>query len=195
MPAHPPAAPGPRKPKPKLAAAELFDLAVRSLARRAQSTSELRNRLRLRAAEESAVDEVLTRLREYGYLDDRRFAETFVESRLSNQGFGRTRTLNDLRSRRVAGPVADAAVEQAYRETDELKLIEEYIRRKYRAVPREALFQSDKDLAGAYRRLLRAGFRAGNIVRILKKFAKNPELLDAIEEPDEDRSSDTFPTN
>jgi regulatory protein len=186
---------GPRKPKPKLAAAELFELAVRSLARRAQSSSELRNRLRLRAAEEPAIDEVLTRLREYGYLNDRRFAETFVESRLSNQGFGRTRTLNDLRSRRVAGPVADAAVEQAYKETDELKLIEEYIRRKYRAVPREALFQSDKDLAGAYRRLLRAGFRGGNIVRILKKFAKNPELLDAIEDSDDDPARQAFPAN
>lgn len=186
---------GPRKPKPKLAAAELFELAVASLSRRAQSISELRNRLRLRAAEDSFIEEVIGRLREYGYLDDRKFAETFVESRLNNQGFGRTRTLNDLRNRRVAGPVADAAVQQAYAETDELKLIEDYIRRKYRAVPREALFQSDRDLAGAYRRLLRAGFRAGNIVRVLKKFAKNPDLLDAIEEAAEDPGDSVLPAD
>ena len=186
---------GPRKPKPKLAAAELFDLAVASLARRAQSSAELRNRLRLRAAEESSIDEVIVRLREYGYLNDRKFAETFVESRLSNQGFGRTRTLYRFRGRRVAGPVADAAVEQAYKETAELRLIEEYIRRKYRAVPREALFQTDKDLAGAYRRLLRAGFRAGNIVRILKKFAKNPDLLDSIDQVDEDPGGNPSPTD
>jgi hypothetical protein len=47
------------------------------------------------------------------------------------------------------------------------------------------LFQEDKDLASAYRRLLRAGFRTGEIVRVLKKFAKNPELLDSFEPPEE----------
>jgi len=57
--------------------------------------------------------------------------------------------------------------------------------RKYRTTPREGLFQEDKDLASAYRRLLRAGFRTGEIVRVLKKFAANPELLDNFEPPEE----------
>ena len=50
---------------------------------------------------------------------------------------------------------------------------------------RESLFQSDKDLASAYRRLVRAGFKTGEIVKALKKFAKNPELLDGFEPPEE----------
>ena len=45
--------------------------------------------------------------------------------------------------------------------------------------------QDEKDLASAYRRLVRAGFRTGDIVRVLKKFAKNPELLDNLEPPEE----------
>ena len=59
------------------------------------------------------------------------------------------------------------------------------VRRKYRSVPREGLFQEEKDLASAYRRLLRAGFRTGEIIRVLKKFAKNPELLDNFEPPEQ----------
>jgi len=47
------------------------------------------------------------------------------------------------------------------------------------------LFQEEKALASAYRRLTRAGFRTGEIVRVLKKFAKNPELLDNFEPPEE----------
>ena len=52
--------------------------------------------------------------------------------------------------------------------------------------PREGLFQDEKDLAAAYRRLLRAGFRTGDIVRALKRFAKDPDLLDNFEPPEED---------
>jgi hypothetical protein len=37
---------------------------------------------------------------------------------------------------------------------------------------------------------LRAGFRTGEIVRVLKKFAANPELLDNFEPPEEDPSRD-----
>ena len=72
-----------------------------------------------------------------------------------------------------------------YEHVDEQKLIEEWIRRKYRTAPREGLFQDEKDLAAAYRRLLRAGFRTGEILRALKRFARNPDLLDGFEPPEE----------
>jgi hypothetical protein len=52
--------------------------------------------------------------------------------------------------------------------------------------PRQGLFREDKDLAAAYRRLLRAGFRSGEIIRVLKRFARNPDLLDAFEPPEEE---------
>jgi regulatory protein len=172
-----------QKIKKKLPAQELFEFAVKSLGQRAQSSSELRNKLRDRAAEPDDIEPVLARLREYGYLDDKRFAEQFAAARLENQRFGRIRTLNDLRARRVAPKMAESAVETAYQETDEVLLVEQYVRRKYRAAPREKLFQDDKELASAYRRLLRAGFRSGVVIKVLKRFAKNPELLDGIEEP------------
>jgi len=40
-------------------------------------------------------------------------------------------------------------------------------------------------MASAYRRLLRAGFRSAVIVRVLKKFARDPDLLDGFEPPEE----------
>jgi SOS response regulatory protein OraA/RecX len=94
--------------------------------------------------------------------------------------------LQDLRHRRVAPALAEKTVHAVYENVDESALIEEWIRRKYRTTPREGLFREDKDLASAYRRLLRAGFRTGEIVRVLKRFAKNPELLDSFEPPEEE---------
>ena len=96
------------------------------------------------------------------------------------------RAEHDLRQHRVAPPLAESTVRKVYEGVDEGVLIEEWIRRKYRVAPREGLFQEDKDLAAAYRRLARAGFRTGEIVKALKRFAKNPELLDSLEAPEEE---------
>jgi regulatory protein len=169
----------------RLDAEALWALALKTLAGRACSTGELREKLRRRAARVADVDGVLARLKDYGYLDDRRYAESFASARLSNQKLGRTRVIQDLRQRRVAPSMAESAVRHVYQDVNEEALIEDWIRRKYRLAARESLFQVDKELASAYRRLLRAGFRSGEIVRVLKRFAKNPELLDDFEPPPE----------
>ena len=174
-----------RRAKP-LDRSALMEYALRSLSGRAQSVGELREKLRRRAALMGDVDEVLAQLKDTGYLNDRRFAEGFAAARLSNDKFGSSRVVRDLRQRRVAPAVAEGTVKQVYEGVDESALIEEWIRRKYRTTPREGLFQEDKDLAAAYRRLARAVFRTGEIVRVLKRFAKNPELLDNFEPPEEE---------
>jgi len=163
----------------------LWNYALRALGGRAHSTGEMREKLNRRAENPDDVERVLARLRDSRYLDDHLFAEGYATARLANERFGKTRVLQDLRHRRVAPALAEKTVQAVYQDVDESALIEEWIRRKYRTTPRERLFQEEKDLASAYRRLLRAGFRTGEIVRVLKKFAANPELLDNFEPPEE----------
>jgi regulatory protein len=164
---------------------ELWAYALKLLAARAHSQGELREKLRRRAARVAGVDAVLARLKDDGYLDDRKFAENFAAARLANEKLGSARVLRDLRQRRVAPSLAERTVRQIYREVNEEALIEDWVRRKYRLATRENLFAKDKDVAAAYRRLLRAGFRPGEILRVLKRFARNPELLDSFETPDD----------
>ena len=163
----------------------LFAYALKLLGGRAHSTGELRDKLRRRAERAGAVEEVLARLKESGYLNDQRFAEGFAAARLANDKLGRARVIRDLRQRRVAPALAERTVQRLYQDVNEERLIEDWIRRKYRLASRENLFPEDKDLAAAYRRLLHAGFRSGEIIRTLKRFARNPELLDAFEPPEE----------
>lgn len=174
-----------RQPR-RLNAAGLWEYALKALAGRAHSTGDLREKLRRRAEKAGDIDEVLSRLKSAGYLDDRRYAESFANSRLTNEKFGRTRVIHDLRQRRVAPALAERSVQNVYQDVDEVALIEDWIRRKYRTAEREGLFSEDKDLAAAYQRLARAGFRTGEIVKVLKRFAKNPELLDNFEPPEEE---------
>jgi regulatory protein len=169
----------------RLDAAALWEYALKALAGRAHSAGELREKLRRRADRAGDIEDVLARLKEHGYLNDQRYAEGFASARLSNDRQGRTRVIRDLRQHRVAPALAERTVQKVYQDVDEVALIEDWIRRKYRTAQREGLFQEDKDLASAYRRLTHAGFRTGEILKVLKRFARNPELLDGFEPPEE----------
>src|ERR1035441_4489246 len=88
--------------RPRLDAAALWEYALRVLAGRAHSTGDLRQKLRGKAERAADVDPTIARLKEYGYLNDRKFAESFAAARLENEGLGKTRVLADLSRRRGA---------------------------------------------------------------------------------------------
>ncbi len=169
----------------RLDADALWEYALRVLSGRAYSTGELREKLRNKAAHAADVDPALARLKDYGYLNDRKFAENFATARLENEGLGKTRVLADLSRRRVAPNLAAQTVGKVYQDVSDQSLAEDYVRRKFRMASKDSLFQSDKDMASAYRRLIRAGFRSATAITVLKKFARDPELLDTFEPPEE----------
>jgi regulatory protein len=150
----------------------------------------LREKLRRRAQNNEDVDAVLGKLKEAGYLNDRNFAENFASARLQNQGLGKMRVLRDLRQRRVAPKLAEQVTEQTYQKTNEADLIEEFLRRKYRGKELGVFLSEQKNLAGAFRRLRYAGFSAGESIRVLKRFASQPEALDALESEDDPLSDE-----
>ncbi|MGA3039959.1 MAG: RecX family transcriptional regulator [Bryobacteraceae bacterium] len=168
-----------------LDAAGLWEYALRVLGGRAYSTGELREKLRRKAALAGDVDPTIARLKEYGYLNDRKFAENFAAARLENEGLGKTRVLADLSRRRVAPAVAQQTVGKVYEDVNEQALAEDFVRHKFRMASRENLFQDAKQMASAYRRLVRAGFRSATVIAVLKKFARDPDLLDGFEPPEE----------
>ena len=160
----------------------LMAFAAQALSARALSISELREKLKRRALEASDVDEVLARLKESGYLNDKRFAESYASWRRDDGGFGKTRVMRDLMARRVAPAVAKQAAEAAFEGADEVAMIEKFLARKYRGKDLRALLQEEKNLASAYRKLRTSGFSTGNSVRVLKRYAAQAELLEDEEE-------------
>jgi regulatory protein len=178
-----------KRPPQPLDREKLLNVALRALGGRAHSSGELREKLRRRAQSAEDLDAVLAKLKEAGYLDDRRFAEAYAAARLQDQGLGKMRVLRDLRQRRVAPKLAEQVTEQAYNKTNEADLIEDFLRRKYRGKQLGAFFSEEKNLAAAFRRLRYAGFAAGTSIRVLKRYANQPEVLDSLES-EEDPLSD-----
>ena len=103
-------------------------------------------------------------------------------SRLEDRGFGRFRVLRDLRSKKIPGNIADAAVEKAFAGTEEMELIQRYLDRKYRGKKLEEFLKQEKNLASVYRRLRTAGFSSGNSLSILKRYAQQVEEWSGFEE-------------
>src|SRR5229473_6286061 len=174
----------PRRKK-LLPAAQLWEFAVKSLGARACSAGELRRKLVQKAERAADVDDAISRLRDYGYLNDRRFAESYAGFRLENQGLGKSRVLRDLRQRNVSAGLAEGAVGRVYKNVDEVELIDSFIRRKFRPkTPLPEALQDPKQLASAYRRLIRAGFSSSNVIQALKRISKG-DLLEGFEPPEE----------
>jgi regulatory protein len=178
-----------KRARPRLGPEALFEYAVRALASRAHTAAELKRKLRAKALLAADVDKTVARLKQYGYLDDRKLAESYAAARLERQGFGKARVLRDLKARSVAPAVAERAVSSAYGGLPEEELAEAYLNRRIlRSRPGAALMDR-KELASAYRKLARAGFASGVILRLLKRRSQDPEAVDAFEPPEEEEPS------
>lgn len=136
--------------------------ALALLAARRLSVAQLRQKLRLRGFADAAVDEALEECERKRYVDDRAFAQLFVEQVLEHKPLGRLRLLNELVKRGVNGDVARAAIDE--RAGDEEQRVELALTRLETQRPADGYPQ----LA---RRLERLGFTAPVIARALRRRA------------------------
>ena len=163
-----------------LSAAELQHYAIQALARRARSTAELRRLLKRRAPDPGDIPAVLAKLKEYGFLDDERYAQAFASWRLENNRLGQRRVERDLRSHLVAPKLAKQAVAAVYEEVDESAMVREHITRRirHRGAPKDR-----KALASLYRHLIGAGFSSAAIIPALRRLSKpDADWLAEVEE-------------
>ena len=110
-----------------------FARAVKLLAAKPRSVAELRERLqRGKGTTETIVETVITRLREYGYLDDERLAFSYASSKVKQRPVGRRRLQRDLKLKQIENNVADEALELVYTETTEDQLIDRAIAKRIR---------------------------------------------------------------
>ncbi|HEY0172766.1 MAG TPA: regulatory protein RecX [Pyrinomonadaceae bacterium] len=163
----------PRVVDAERARARTLQRAVKLLAAKPRSIEELRERLLEKGwADEAAVEHALAKLKEYGYLDDERFAFGFASYRVKQKPVGRQRLARDLQTKKISKETADAALELVYQETPEEELIARAIDKRVRLRGRPATRQETKSL---YDHLLRLGFSYDLIIRKVREASEAPE--------------------
>lgn len=170
------------RPPRKLGKDELRDYAAAQLAARALSSAELRAKLRKKAAREEDVEALLNSLKEYGAVDDRKFAGHYAEARANAGQYGKQRVLADLLGKRVSSQTAREAVEGAFSAVDEPEAVERWLARKYRNQNLKELLQQRPRFASVYRRLRTAGFSSGAVLKVLNRISGGTAEWEAPEE-------------
>ncbi len=147
-----------------------FERAVKLLAARPRSVAELRERLlRGKNTNEEIVEIVIARLREYGYLNDERFAFSYASYKVKQKPVGRRRLERDLKFKKVESSVANEALEMVFNETPEEQLIDQAIAKRLRIRGKPKTRLEAKSL---FDHLLRQGFEVelvGEKIRSLTK--------------------------
>jgi regulatory protein len=152
-----------------------FERAVRLLAAKPRSIAELRERLMAaRGTNKTAVDAVIARLKEYGYLDDTRFAFGYASLKVRQRPVGRKRLERALMMKKVEQEVADEALDLVFGEISEEELIDRAIEKRVRLRGRP---QSREDAKKLFDHLLRQGFPFELVSEKVRR-ASNTELDD-----------------
>jgi regulatory protein len=163
------------KPRQLETEAELYDVALRALMRRAHSVHEMRQKLERRSNNKLLVQLVMARLKENGQVDDAKYAKQFARQRTVGRKQGKFRISRDLRARGVPDRHIDAALKESAEQNDEAAMVRQRIERKLRSFRGEI---DKKKMASVYSSLLRAGFSAEIIRRELKSLTREdlPEI-------------------
>jgi len=171
-----------KNPRPSLDPPALLDYAVKSLSSKMKSVRDLRRKLADRVepgeAGQAAIEAVILKLKDLGYLSDERFAADYTRLRKENDKFGRRRVQQQLFQKGIAQDLSNKTLTDAYADVDELALAKQYVDRKRMKPP-----ANEKETARAMRRLLAAGFSTKTIWKVLRNW--NLE----IEEVEVDESS------
>jgi len=133
-----------------------FDRAIKLIAAKSRSIAELRERLlQSRRATKADVDAAIARLKEYGYLDDERFAFSYASLKVRQRPIGKRRLEQDLKFKKVDSATAATALELVFAETSEEELIDRAIEKRLRLKGKPSSRLEAKSL---FDHLLRQGF-------------------------------------
>jgi regulatory protein len=168
--------------RPPLDEAGLMEYAVKSLSSKMKSVRDLRRGMAARAepgeAGTQAMDAVLARLKDLGYLSDERFAAEYTRMRQENEKFGKRRVQQGLMQKGIAAELTNATLAAAYDEVDETALARQYIERKRMKKP-----ENEKEIARAMRRLVSAGFSSATVWKVLRNWGAPVGEVEHAEDP------------
>ncbi len=187
----------PFKPSKKIYdPASLYEYAVQALGRRMRTVAELKRLLRQKHVEENvegdkdiAIEAVIRKLKDQRYLNDTQYAALYSASRKDGAKHGSGRIINDLRVKGVHKDVIDKAISTTFEGVNEEDIARDYIAKKKLKRPSKpdykdpkSRLQSQKETAKIFRALVRAGFRSQTIIKVLKTWGAEDEVLTELDE-------------
>lgn len=150
--------------------------AVRLLNYRMRTRAELRSRLARKGFQTDIVQKVIRKMRDIGLIDDSRFADAFVASKIASKPVGKRELARGLREKGVSRETAAAAIEQVCDEETQIKLALDAATGKMRSLERFDVSKRREKLVAF---LARRGFDWDVIGKVTRAMLKgDPGAID-----------------
>jgi len=143
-------------------------LAVRYLARWDRTVAQVEQFLRDKGASPAQAKQTIGRLSDLRYLNDRAYAERWVESRLARRPMGRERLKAELQAKGLAEALVENAIRKAFRGVDEEVVARRLLRTRQQRGHRLTVIQ-------VLRLLRQRGFDQETIDRMIGTFMEREE--------------------
>ena len=170
----------PRERPPVTDPEEARAICLKQLAWAPRTRSQLANAMRRRGVTDDVAESILARFEDVGLIDDRAFAESWVESRHLGRSVGRRKLAQELHRRGVAGTVVREAVDALSPETEQATALALVNRRLASTAGQPAALRARR-LAGM---LARKGYPAGVAYDVVREaLAVEGQELPEVEVP------------
>jgi len=158
--------------KQKSLALEIEQCAFRLISKQFHSCYLLKLKLEKRGFNKDSVQYALNRMQELGYLNDRVFAESWISSRIKRHNQGRSLLLAGLLRKGIDRKMAKTTIDRIYLQEDEARCLFVLIKK----------LQANYNLSyeKLFQRLIRRGFSANLIYKVLKQEQISTELSEEL---------------
>lgn len=126
-----------------------------------RTKEQLRRKLSEGKYPQDLIEKAIEYVESYHYIDDERYARTFIRLNQDRRSIGRMRM--DLMSKGISQDIIESALEEE-NETSQEELIEKLIEKKHYDIENATVTEKKK----IYQFLLRKGFRSEEIMRVLR---------------------------
>jgi regulatory protein len=125
----------------------------------------MRKRLQEKGIKGKLAEEVMDELEKFHYIDDEKFAESYINDRVNLRPAGRFLIKMELKSRGVREPTIDRKLEELISDEQELEMAQALVKKRINGLhPQE----SEKDRMKLMNYLKARGFSAGTISQAIK---------------------------
>ena len=138
-----------------------------------RTEKEIRTKLKEKNFDENTIEEEIEFLSNYGYINDKRYAEHFTADAINIKKWGKSRIRAELLRRGIERFVIDDAIEEAFAETEDDRLYTE-MEKRYK----DADFSNMKERTRIFNFYLRRGFSPDEIKGAMNRMSSFRDIED-----------------
>ena len=149
------------------------DYALKIVEFKDRTEKEIREKLKQKGYDENTIEDEVEFLKNYGFINDSRYAERFTNDAINLKKWGKSRIKTELLRKGVNREIVENVIEDAFSEIDEDRLFLEMQKRF-----KNSDFSNIKERARIFNFFIRRGFTPEEIKGAMNKMCSFDDIID-----------------